>query len=507
MSYQPSNKRIAKNTLALYVRMLFSMIVSLYTSRVVLNTLGVEDYGIFNVVGGVVVMFSFLNSAMASGTQRFLNFEMGNGDRERLQRVFSCSFIIHISIACIIFILAETLGLWFVNTQLVIPQERMAAANWVYQFSVLSAMVTLTQVPYTASIIANEKMTVYGYVGIIEVLLKLLIVFLLVVFTVDKLKLYAVLTFCVSVSVAMIYRIYCKKKFPECRFKKHNDKALYKEMVGFSGWSLFESMSHVFTTQGQNILLNIFFGPAVNAARAVAFSLSGAVQRFVGGFMTAVNPQITKTYAIDEREQCFILIIKSSKFSYFLLYILAAPILINTPYILALWLKNPPEYASIFCQLTILHMLITTVSASLVTGAMATGKIRNYQMIVGGIALLNLPFSYVTLRLGTPATGVYFITIFLSIIILIVRLYMLNRMIGLPIGRYVTEVLVRCWSIFTVTIFPMYYGARHFPNSVGNLLWVTVLCVFVVGVVVFALGLSKNERQYLVSFVRNKFLK
>lgn len=312
-----SNKRIAKNTLMLYFRMILTMLVSLYTSRVVLNTLGVEDFGIYNVVAGFVTMFGFLNSAMASATQRFLAFEIGKGDHDQLRNVFSMSVNIHFLIAFIIFILAETIGLWFVNTQLTIPAGRMGAAQCVYQFSILAMMVTMVSVPYNAMIIAHERMNVFAWVSIIEVSLKLFIVFMLQWFGFDKLKFYAVLTFCVSLIIRFIYGFYCSRQFKESRFRYFWDRPLFKTLASYAGWNLWGNIAAVLQGEGVNVLLNIFFGPVINAARGIAFQVKGAVNQFVANFQMAMNPQIIKSYAVNDLKYMHQLIFRGAKYSFF----------------------------------------------------------------------------------------------------------------------------------------------------------------------------------------------
>lgn len=480
------------------------MIVSLYTSRVVLNTLGVQDYGIYNVVGGVVSMFSFLNSAMAGGTQRFLNFEMGEGNIARLKAIFNVSLSIHFAIALIVFIFAESIGLWFLNTKLIIPHDKIVAANWVYQFSIFSAMITLTQVPYTASIIAHEKMTVYGYVSIIEVILRLVIVFILVAFSFDKLKLYAILTFLVSLIVAFIYREYCRNRYLECRFKIIKNKHLYLEMISFSSWNLFGNMASVGMNQGQNIILNLFFGPAVNAARAVAMSLNSAVQSFVGSFMTAVNPQIVKSYAVGDKESCLQLIFTSAKFSYFLLFIISVPALLNTNYILDIWLKNPPEYATVFFRLTLIDSLITCLSAPLVMGAQASGRIKTYSILVGSILLLNLPFAYTLLKFGLAPPSVFYVTIGLSLTALFGRLFMLRLLLDLNIIKFITEVVVKCWGIFILTVIPLYYITAPMSTSFFTLLTSSFISILISVILILFVGMSKNERFFIFTTLKSK---
>ena len=312
-----NNKRIAKNTLLLYVRMLFMMGISLYTSRVVLNTLGIEDYGIYNVVGGVVAMFGFINGSMSSATQRYITFALGKGDKQRLQTVFSTTLQIHTLIALIIILLGETIGLWFLYNKMQIPADRMDAAFWVLQCSIISTVVMIVSVPYNADIIAHEKMSAFAYISILEVVLKLMIVYMLVIFSFDKLILYSFLILSIQVLIRFCYSIYCNRHFEETKYKNVWDKSLFKEMTGFAGWSMFGNLAGVLFNQGLNMLLNVFFGPVVNAARGVAVQVQNAVQQFVGNFQMALNPQITKTYAQGDLESMHKLMYRSAKFSFF----------------------------------------------------------------------------------------------------------------------------------------------------------------------------------------------
>ena len=413
-----NTKLIAKNTMLLYFRMFLTLGVSLYTSRVVLNTLGVEDFGIYNVVGGVVMMFSFLNSSMASATQRFLSFELGKNDLIQLKKVFSMSVNIHVIIALAIFILAETIGLWFLNTKLVIPAERLYAANWVYQFSILSFMVTILSVPYNAIIIANERMKVYAYVSIIEVILKLIILYILVWFGFDKLKLYAILVFFVSAIIWLIYKTYCNSNFSESKYQYYWDKPLFSTLMNYAGWNLFGNLAVVTMVQGINIMLNLFFGPIVNAARGIAYQVNGAVNSFVINFQMAMNPQIVKSYASGDLKYMHKIIFQGAKYSFFLLFILSLPILLETELILKIWLKNVPEHTIIFTRLAIINVLIDSISGPLMTAAQATGNIKKYQAIVGGLLLLILPISYLFLIMGYPPEITLYISISISIIAL-----------------------------------------------------------------------------------------
>ena len=502
-----NSTQLAKNTLALYVRTFFSMLISLYTSRIVLNTLGIADFGVYNVVGGVVIFFSFLNSAMASGTQRFLNYEMGKGSKEKLKIIFSTSLMIHLFIAVIIFVLAETIGLWFVNTKMVITADRLVAANWVYQFSIFSAMISLTQVPYMASIIANEKMVVYGYVGVFESIMKLLLVFILVIISYDKLIVYAILMFISQLIVAVIYRGYCVRNFDETRFEKIKDKLLLKEMLSFSGWNLLASIASVSKGQGQNIILNLFFGPVVNAARAVSMSISGITNQFISSFMTAVNPQITKTYSSGDLDTFMDLIFKSSKFAFFLLAIITLPILINTQFILDLWLKTPPELSSVFVQLILIDSLVVSVSYPLTTSAQATGIIKKFHIAVTSFELFNLPISYLLLRQGYAPQSVFIVTIWMSFIALLTRLIILKTLIRLPIMKFVTNVLFRSWFVFGISYFIMVNLNNMLVNQNSAFILSSLLSVFLLGVLILLIGLDQNEKKFVLRKIKGFMIK
>lgn len=381
-SIAENNKRIAKNTLLLYVRMLFTIIVGLYTSRVVLNTLGVNDYGIYNVVGGIVAMLAFLNSAMTAASQRFISFELGTKNYQRLKEVFSTSVTIHLIIAGIIFIISETIGLWFLNTHMNISSDRMEAANWVYQCSILTFMVTVISVPYNACIVAHERMKAFAYISIIEVGLKLIIVYLLLVFSTDKLITYAILIFSVSVIIRVIYGIYCKRNFEECIYRFSVKRALWKQMLSFVGWGMLANFGVSLRLQGANILLNIFFNPAVNAARGIAMQVNGIVINFSNNFLMALNPQITKEYANGNIDRTITLIYAGSRYSFYLLSIISLPMIVSIDYLLKLWLGIVPEYTNIFLKLTIVAALIDTMTYPMVTATYATGVLRRITIII-----------------------------------------------------------------------------------------------------------------------------
>lgn len=497
-----NNKRIAKNTLFLYFRMLLTMGVSLYTVRVVLETLGVVDYGIYNVVGGIVSMLSFFSGTMATASQRFFAFELGRNNQEQLNKTFSAIITLYSVLAIVILLLAETIGMWFLNTQMTIPAERMSAAYWVYQFSVLSFMFTMFTVPYNASIIAHENMKVYAYVSIVEVLLKLGIVYFLVLFSFDKLKLFAVLMFSVTVIISLIYRIYCTRNFEECRFSFYWDKNLYKEIVGYSGWNLFGALAGMFNGQGINIVLNLFFGPTVNAARGIAFQVNGAINNFVQNFMVAARPQITKYYAAGEKDEMLTLVFKSSKFSYYLLFLLSMPILIETHFVFLIWLREVPDYVILFTRLIIITGLIDSLSYPLMAAAQATGKVKVYQSLVGSVMLLSLPISYVFLYWGYAPETVFYIGILNSIICLFLRLILLKRMVNLSISVYIREVLLPIIGVSLLSYLAplvLYYTMKAD--------WFRFIVIGFVGVIItlvsiYTLGLLRSERIYLSNKIK-----
>lgn len=500
-SHSENTKRIAKNTLTLYVRMLFSMLVSLYTSRVVLNTLGVEDYGIYNVVGGVVAMFSLISSALSSSTSRFLTFELGRKDLIALRKVFSTAILIHLALAAIVLILAETAGLWFLNTQMTIPPERMGAANWVYQISVLTFLIALFNTPYNASVISHEKMGVYAYIGMIDVILRLGAVLFLAYggFCVDKLVTYSILLFVVWILIQAITLTYCFRNFEECRTVRPGfDRTYWRQMSSFAVWNFIGCTAALLKDNGVNILLNIFFGPVVNAARGIALSVNNAVTSFSGNFMTALNPQITKSYASGDHQYMMSLVERGSRFSFYIMLILALPIIFETDFILTVWLKQYPEHTVNFVRLVLILSLIDILSNTLITLQLATGKIRNYQIAVGGMLLMNFPVSYLCLKLGMAPEYTLIVAIAVSICCLILRLIFLRKMAGLSIMRYVKNV---CMNISSVTIaasvIPMAIYLAIENDSPIKFIIVTVSSVISSIISVYMIGCSSSERQFI----------
>jgi O-antigen/teichoic acid export membrane protein len=497
-----NNKHIAKNTLMLYFRMILTMLVSLYTSRIVLNTLGVEDYGIYNIVGGVVILFSFFNNAMSNATQRFLSFELGQNNSVQLKRTFSMSINVHIGIAFLIFLLAETVGLWFLNTHINIPTERMKAANWVYQFSIFTFLINIIRVPYHATIVAYEKMSFYAYLSIIEVLLKLGVVFLIQISPLDKLIFYGFLIFVVSVLILLVYKIYCNKNFDAANYNFFWDTKLFKTLISFSGWSLFGSAANVSSKQGTDILLNIFYGVMVNAAMGIANQVNNAVNGFVQNFQTAFKPQIVKSYAANETDYLIRLIFQTSKFSFFLLYCIALPILLNTEIVLQLWLKRVPAYAVGFVRLILIYSLLDSISGPLWMTVQATGRIKKYQIAISFIILSNLLISYLFLKQGYNPYIVLWIRIFLNITSLIYRITYLKKTISFPATKFVQKVILNIVAVVSISIvLPTIINC--FTTGFNGFICSTLISVFSVGIVIYWVGLNSNEKNYIKSISKN----
>ena len=430
-----NNKRILKNTLFLYFRMIVVMAVNLYTVRVVLHQLGVVDYGIYNVVGGVVSMFSFINSTLTTSSQRYFSIELAKGDEVKLNQWF-CLNITTFSIFILAFlIISETIGLWFVNTQMVIPEERLFAVNVVYQLSICTFCIHFFSIPYHALIIAHEKMSAFAYISIVEVLLKLCIALLLAVILWDKMIVYGILMFLVSCGITGAYIVYNIRHFRESKYHLYWNRKEMKDLLSFSGWHFFGTFSTVIRSQGINILLNMFFNPAINAARAIAFQIYHAVSQLSANFIVAVKPQIYKSYATEELESLYRLIIRSSMVCSFLVSILIYPILMDTGFVLGLWLKEIPDYAVVFTQLVLVNGLIDAINGPLSAAALSTGKIRNYELLVATTILLNLPLSYIALKLGAEPTATMIVSIVISILTTYARAYMVYKMVGLPLSR------------------------------------------------------------------------
>lgn len=495
-----NNTRIAKNTIALYVQMLMSMLIALYTSRAVLNELGVEDFGIYNVAGSIVLMFGVLNSAMSTSTARYLTFELGGNDFLRLKRVFGMSLMIHVLIAIVVSLIAETVGIWFIANKMQIPKARLDTAFFVFHCSVIGTFITVVSVPYNAIIMAHEKMKIFAYFSILDLSLKLLIVFLLQIVESDKLKVYALLFLCVQIIVQFIYLFYCYRKFRETRVGLHWDKPMFKEMSAFAGWSMFGGSAFLMYTQGINLLLNIFFGASVNAARAIAVQVQGLVIRSVGSFQTALNPQITKSFAKNNLPYMHTLLYASSKYSFFVFLIMAVPIFFETEKILKLWLKVVPDHTVNFVQIMLLISLVNCFSNPLSIAAKATGRIKVFEIVLGSISLTIVPVSYLLLKRGGSPEVVFLVHLLVEIIGQIIRVCMLMPMIHLSFKDYLDKVILRCGLVFCVSMLvPWLVYSSSVEDSALKAILIIASSVFSVLCMIWFAGLDKMERAMLSS--------
>lgn len=504
---QANNKRIAKNTMLLYGRMLLLMAISLYTSRVILNALGVEDYGIYNIVGGVVAMFSMLSGSLSAAISRFITFELGKGNKENLAKVFSASVTIQLGICAIVMLLAETVGLWFLNSKMVIPENRLYAANWVYQLSLVTFVISLVSIPYNAAIIAHERMSAFAYISIFEAVNKLIVAYFIIISPIDKLIIYAIMIAMIAIIIRLIYGVYCKKRFEECTYHFIYDHELLKQMFGFAGWNFIGASSALLRDQGGNIVINLFCGPAVNAARGIAFQVNTAVHSFVTNFMTALNPQITKSYASGDYQYMMTLLFQGARLSYYILLLLSLPVIVNTHYILHIWLGQVPEHTVLFVQLVLIFGMCESISSPLITAMLATGKIRNYQLVVGGFQMLNLPVSYILLRFGAIPETVLIVAIVISQLCLVSRLYMLRGLIGLKARDFIKKVYANVIEVTILSVIVPFLLAIVLNNDFLNFIVLSIITVVSTLLVVFYVGCTMEERQFVVSKVKMIILK
>lgn len=495
-----NNKRIAKNTLLLYFRMLLTIVVGLYTSRVVLGTLGVSDYGVYNVVGGIVAMLSFLNSALTAASQRFIAFELGRGDMGKLKKIFCTSVTIHAALAVIIFAIAETVGLWFVNTHLNIDADRMAAANWVYQFSIFTFMLTVLSVPYNSCIVAHEHMDAFAYISILEVTLKLLIVYLLLVVNYDKLIVYGALVFAVALVVRLTYGIYCKRHFEECTYRFNFDRQLFNEMFSFAGWSVVGNLGFSFKDQAANIILNLFFGTVVNAARGVALQVNGIIAGFSNNFMMALSPQITKQYAVGNTVKSVSLVYAGCRYSFFLLLLMVAPVLVNVDYLLRLWLVTVPGYTAEFLCLALVTALLYSMAPPLVTALQATGNVKVFQLTICLVVLCELPLAYAVLRLGGLPYMSMYPTVLVTLVGIFVRFAILRRMVpGYSLRHFCLSIVGKNLLIAAASLSLAYYVRSLFADGFWQFVLTSALSCLAVAVVVSCFGVTGDERRKAIA--------
>lgn len=499
MSQAENNKRIAKNTALLYVRMILITIVTLYTSRIVLEQLGVEDFGIYNLVGGMVSALSILTQSLSGACSRFINFEQGTGNKDKLKSIVSTSFNIQIILSIVVILLLESLGGWFLNTHLSIPPSRLIAANWVLQFTIATFAIRLIIVPLNALIISHERMNVYAYLSIIDVTMQLIIVFLLQKSPFDRLVFYGFMMMVVPIIVFISYLIYCKRNFEECCYTARFEKTIYKEMIGFAGWNFVGVTAGVLRNQGIDIIVNLFFGVVLNAARGIANQVSTAITRFASSFMTAINPQITKSFAAGDYARLQFLVHQGSRFSYYLFLFMSVPIILEMDFILQIWLKTVPEYASIFSRLMVVEAMVACLSNTMITAMLATGKIKRYQLTVGLLNLLNFPISYALLKFGVQPYITYVVMIILEFCCLYFRLYMMKVKIGISISAYIEGVLINIFVVTIIATLPPLSIFYILPESFLRLCVIIASSLLSSAISIYFVGLKKNERELILS--------
>jgi O-antigen/teichoic acid export membrane protein len=505
---EEANKRIVKNTLYLYLRSLLMVIIGLYTSRVILQALGVEDYGLYGVVGSVISMFVIINGVLTAGTSRFLTFELGKGDQERLIKTFNASLTMHTFLALLLFILLETIGLWFLNNQISIPVGREFAANVVYQLSILGCMLSLIQVPYSAVIVSHERMDIVAYVGLLEVVFKLALTFALLYCSFsDNLIAFALIITVWGVGLQFWYSFYCTKHFPECKIRIVKEKDMYKGMLSYSMWDFIGQFCATGNSQGVNILINMFFGVTFNASRAVAYQVENTLTQFVNNFMTAVNPQIVKAYAQNNESRFFQLIYESGKFSFFLLFLLTLPIFLEADYILSLWLVEVPQMTVLFLRWVMLITLFRIITRPVINGVHATGDVKTLNLTSGLYSLLTyLPAVFIMYKMGFPVWSCFFVQAINSVVCTLLEIRSLYLKVPFAIKDYIRIVFVN--SIFVSVVaafFPTMVVLFINPCFARFLFTILISSLFTV-LSVYYLGLNSSQRKSAISFVKRKFL-
>ena len=507
MSNSENNKRIAKNTFALYFRQIITMGVALFTSRIVLQALGVTDFGINNVVAGVVGMFGILSGTLMAITQRFLTFELGRGNTEVLKKIFSTSMILHLSIGIITIIFSETIGLWFLNNKLVIPPDRIAAARWVFQFTVFGFLLSLFNSPLMALITSHEDMHIYGYLGILDVLIRLITAYLLLIINVDKLVFFAVFGFIASCIVSLIYFIYCKKKYQETRFSFIFDKSLLKELSGFGGYVFVGNIFWILRIKGTNILLNMFYGPAVNAAAGLANSVNAAIQSFGNNFRQALNPQLTKSYAQNDKDQVWSLLERGTRFTFFLLLVFSVPILLKTEFVLKLWLKNVPEYTTIITKLMILNILVEATFVLLNTIILATGNLKMYYYITYITSIISFLFFYLICKFKYDPFYVFLILPIITFLFIPIRFLILRNITNFSIIFFIRKSLLPIIIVTIISFLPFYYTNKLISETYFNSFIILLTSAIWTLIIIILVGLRKNERIKIYFFLKNKIIK
>jgi O-antigen/teichoic acid export membrane protein len=497
-----SNKRIAKNTIFLYLRMMLIMIVSLYTTRVVLDYLGVEDFGIYNIVGGIVVLLGFFQNALNNASERFITYELGKGNNLQQKRTFSMIMTSLIIISLLVLILAETVGWWFVNTQLNIADDKIIAVKWVYQFSVFTFIINILRTPYNATIIAHEEMSFYAYISIIESVFRLGAVIILPFISFDKLIVYGILMFLVPLLITVTFKVYCNIKFKISKYKFEWDKELFSKIMSFSSWSMLSGIANIGARQGGNILLNIFSGLVANAAYGISNQIGAAISTFASNLLIAFNPQIIKQFASKDTANLHKLIFRAASFSFYLTMVIAVPFILNTEFILNIWLKNVPDYTVVFCQLIIIYQMIDMIQAPLTTLISATGNIKSYQIWLSSILILNIPISWYLLKTGWSPYWIIIIRIILNFISSIIRIIYVNYFVNFPSWQYFRTVVIKA-SIVTFVSFSLSILIKQlFNTGISGFIYTTVFSIVISGLVIYLIGVNKPERTFVNSILK-----
>lgn len=495
--YSDNNKRLVKNTTLLYFRMLLTMGITLYTSRVVLRALGVEDYGIYDLVGGLVALFSVISSTLSVAINRFITYELGAGNQDKLNKVFSTSINIQILVILILIITSETLGLWYLNHKMVIPIERLNAANWCFQFSIVTFAVNLINVPYNATIIAHERMSAFAYIAIIESIGQLFVAWGIMVTPYDRLISYSIYMTLFAVIIRVIYIIYCRRNFEECSYHFVFDISLMKQMFGFVGWAFIGVSAWGIKRYGSIILVNLFFGPLVNAAYAISTQVESAINSFSNNFMMALNPQIIKAYAEDKKEYMFKLIYQGARYSSYIMLLISLPLFLDTHFFLVLWLDKVPDHTVLFVKLIVVMTMLNSTGSTLTIAQIATGKIKNYQLVVSPIGLMTIPISYLFFRKGAIPELLVVVSIIVSQVSLIASLIMIHKMIGIGIFDFFREVYLNILKVGSAALALPLLVKILINESFLNSLLTIFLSVGCTIVAVVYIGMSQKERQFL----------
>lgn len=502
-AFTPDHARVMRNTALLYFRMALMMCINLYTSRVVLQVLGVEDYGIFYVVWGLAYILNFINSSMTASTQRFLNFELGTGNKQRLHEIFITSVHIHFIISLLLILLSETGGVWFLTEKMVIPDERRMAAMWCFQLSIVTAVAEVMSCPYQSVIIAREKMSAFAYISILDAFLKLAIVGMLLLTGYDRLIVYAILYTCEKLLIRLVYNLYCKRHFEESRYKWFYEKELFRKMLSFAGWSMWGNLAYVLYTQGLNMLLNVFFGPIANAAQAAASQAKNAVNQFSRNFQMAINPQITKSYAAEQLQEMHLLIFRGSRLTFCLLLMLCLPLAVETPMVLNLWLKEVPEGTAGFLRLLLVILIVDQMSSPLVAAIAATGNIKKYQIFSNGIKIFIVPTAYIVLKMGGAPWTVFVVYLFISVLAYIATIRIVLPQIYMEMKDYFIHVLKPCSLVLLLSLVTPIVLKQLTDFGIWQSLMTIFITVVSAGVLCYTIGIDREMRV----LIKEKVLK